>query len=200
MDNEISANKRLSYGPSALATPANALSVIRILITPVMMLTIIAYHASYVSLVLWLVLGSTDWVDGWVARKQGTTRSGAFLDPLADKILVLGVFVSLVIIREVSPIPVAIIALREITISIYRVIVARSGVSVAATIYGKLKTLFQDLAITICLLPIYNRSHGWPVRSAIWVAVIVTVLSGIDYFLKARSGYFKLKGTTGKGE
>jgi CDP-diacylglycerol--glycerol-3-phosphate 3-phosphatidyltransferase len=165
-----------------------------------MMLTIIAYHASYVSLVLWLVLGSTDWVDGWVARKQGTTRSGAFLDPLADKILVLGVFVSLVIIREVSPIPVAIIALREITISIYRVIVARSGVSVAATIYGKLKTLFQDLAITICLLPIYNRSHGWPVRSAIWIAVIATVLSGIDYFLKARSGYFKLKGTTGKGE
>ena len=86
------------------------------------------------------MLAGTDGLDGWLARRQGTTRSGAFLDPLADKVLVLGAMSALVAIDRWWWVPVALIAAREIAISLYRSWVARQGVSVPARPLAKVKT------------------------------------------------------------
>jgi CDP-diacylglycerol--glycerol-3-phosphate 3-phosphatidyltransferase len=100
-----------------------------------------------------IVLCASDGIDGFLARRYGTTRSGAFLDPLADKVLVLGAMFTLVG-RGVFPVlPVAIIAIREVTISLYRTFAGARGVSVPATPLAKLKTLFQQLAVGFALFP-----------------------------------------------
>src|SRR5262249_61861737 len=77
------------FGEGAVATPANAITVARVLLAIPTLVLIAQRGASWPAVVLWLVLACTDGVDGWVARRDGTTRSGAFLDPLADKILVI---------------------------------------------------------------------------------------------------------------
>ncbi len=179
-----------AFGPSALATPANALSLARILVAPILMSLIISWGPSYRVLVLWILLGSTDWVDGFVARRQGTTRSGAFLDPLADKVLILGAFFALVADHRVFWLPVALICSREIAVSVYRMVVARRGVSVPATKFGKSKTLVQDIALTLCLAPFMN-GHGHILGLLVWFAAAITLASGLDYFAKARRGVFR---------
>ena len=85
-----------TFGPSALATPANAVTMARVGLTPMLLAGILASGASWPALALWIALASTDGVDGYLARRHGTTRSGAFLDPLADKLLVLGALACLV--------------------------------------------------------------------------------------------------------
>ena len=102
-----------TFGPSALATPANAVTMARVGFTPVLLAGILASGASWPALALWIALASTDGVDGFLARRHGTTRSGAFLDPLADKLLVLGALVGLVA-EGASGGAVAIIAVREL--------------------------------------------------------------------------------------
>ena len=95
----------------------------------------------------WAGVASTDFLDGWVARRQGATTSGAFLDPLADKVLVLGALGALAAVGLTSWVPVVVIAGREVAVSAYRSSVARHGVSVPARRLAKLKTASQDLAI-----------------------------------------------------
>ena len=74
-----------TFGPSALVTPANAVTVARLLAAPVYVLMLVAWGASWINVVVGLVLAGSDGLDGYMARRHGTTRSGAFLDPLADK-------------------------------------------------------------------------------------------------------------------
>ena len=106
-----------SFGPSALATPANAVTIARLLFAPPLWLLIVVSGPSYVAVGLWIVLAATDGVDGYVARRMGTTRSGAFLDPLADKALVLGAMWALVAAGGFWWLPVALITVRELAIS-----------------------------------------------------------------------------------
>ncbi len=85
-----------TFGPSALLTPANGITVLRLLATPVLIVMIMLWGASWFTFVFGGLLAMSDGIDGWVARQQGTTRSGAFLDPLADKVVVLGALFALV--------------------------------------------------------------------------------------------------------
>ncbi|MGH9282788.1 MAG: CDP-alcohol phosphatidyltransferase family protein, partial [Acidimicrobiales bacterium] len=110
----------IPFGPSALATPANALTVARVLVTPALLAIILDGGASWPALVFWIALCLTDWADGYLARRHGVTRSGAFLDPLADKVLVLGALFALVAKGAFWWLPVALITVREVAISIYR--------------------------------------------------------------------------------
>ena len=172
------------YGPSALATPANALTIARVLITPLMLALIIARGASWSAVGAWIVLAGTDGVDGYLARRMGTTRSGAFLDPLADKVLVLGAMVALVVKSVFWWLPIAIIAVREVGISGYRSAVGRRGVSVPARPLAKLKTVVQDVAVGFALLP-WTADHRIVANSFLWAAVVLTVVSGVQYVLDA---------------
>ncbi len=174
------------FETSALATPANAITLLRVVATPLMIVLIVDIGVSWVAVAVWIGLSSTDFVDGWVARRQGATTSGAFLDPLADKFLVLGALVALAAGGLTSWVPVVIIAAREVLISAYRSVVARHGVSVPARPLAKAKTAMQDLSIGLLLLPFVGDRHGWIGRDLLWVAVALAVASAAQYLLDSR--------------
>ncbi len=174
-----------TFGPSALITPANGITVLRLLATPLLIALIILWGASWVTMVIWGVLSVTDGIDGWVARRQGATRSGAFLDPLADKVVVLGALIALVGNGTIWWVPVAIIAVREVGMSVYRTVVGRRGVSIPARQSAKIKTLVQDLAIGLCLIPWLSPHHA-VLGAAIWGAAALTVFTGAQYYLDGR--------------
>jgi CDP-diacylglycerol--glycerol-3-phosphate 3-phosphatidyltransferase len=180
----------LKHNPDAVATWANAVTVARVLVSPVLFAMITSlqgpYEGSWWALALWVVLSASDGIDGYLARRYGTTRSGAFLDPLADKVLVLGAMFALVG-RGVFPlVPVLIITAREIAVSVYRTVAAGQGVSVPAYRLAKLKTVAQQLAVGLALLPLTAADATWTWMIALWVAVVLTVVTGIHYFVTAR--------------
>jgi CDP-diacylglycerol---glycerol-3-phosphate 3-phosphatidyltransferase len=170
----------------ALATWANLVTVGRLMVAPVLFAVIPdGKGGSWGALALWFVLCSSDFVDGFLARRQGVTTSGAFLDPLADKVLVLGAMFTLVGREVFWIVPVAIIALRELLISLYRVVAGAKGVSVPASKLAKLKTLSQQLAVGFALMPLTALDVRWLWLTFLWVAVALTLISGAQYFWKA---------------
>ena len=169
------------FGPSALATPANALTIIRLLLTIPLLSMVADDGASWVALELWIVLCLTDWIDGMIARRQGTTRSGAFLDPLADKVLVLGVAFALVSEGLVWWLPIVVIAVRELGIQAFRSWWARRGLAVPATSLAKAKTVVQQVALGFFLLPPTSEDATWLANGLLWVAVVLTVVTGVQY-------------------
>ncbi len=174
-----------AFGPSALATPANAVTVARLVVTPVLLVLILGQGDSWVAFCLWSVLCFTDGVDGYLARRHGATRSGAFLDPLADKFLVLGAMYALVAERSFWWLPVTLIAAREGAISVYRTWVGRRGVSVPARLSAKEKTVVQQLAVALALLPL-TADHRLVANALLWVAVGLTLFTGAQYLLDGR--------------
>lgn len=173
-----------TYGPSALATPANFLTVVRLLVAPLLFVRIAEEGATWLNFAIWTLLAGTDGVDGWVARRHGTTRSGAFLDPLADKVLVLGALFALVSIDRFWWVPVALIAVRELAISLERVYFSRRGLAVPARTTAKAKTMLQLLAVGFALLPWLEDAH-WLADTLLWGAVVMALVSAAQY---ARDG------------
>lgn len=176
------------FEKSARLTPANGITLVRLLASPVVVVLIVTLRVSWVTVLVWVALASTDFVDGWVARRQGTTTSGAFLDPLADKFLVLGALAALAATGATGWIPFALIAGRELGISAYRSVVARRGISVPARPLAKAKTAAQDLAITLLVLPGVDGRYPWLGQDVLWAAVVLALASGGQYLLDARRG------------
>jgi CDP-diacylglycerol--glycerol-3-phosphate 3-phosphatidyltransferase len=131
------------------------------------------------------VLTTTDGLDGWLARRDGTTRSGAFLDPLADKFLVLGGFFALGINGDFSWAAVIIVTAREVIVSMYRSYAARRGISLPARKLGKWKAFFQFVAVGVVLLP---PTYEWATFHDIllWFAVALSVVSGLDIVISGQ--------------
>lgn len=176
-----------TFGPSALATPANAVTVVRVVLTPLLLAAILVDGASWPALALWIGLAGTDGVDGILARRHGTTRSGAFLDPLADKLLVLGALVCLVADRRFWWVPVGLIAARELAMSLYRSVLGRRGVSIPARSSAKAKTAVQAVAVGMALAPTLEGA-SWLPSTVLWVAVVLTLWSGWQYLVDGRRG------------
>jgi CDP-diacylglycerol--glycerol-3-phosphate 3-phosphatidyltransferase len=173
-----------SFGPSALATPANAVTTTRLVLAPLMCGLIIASGPSYGIFAVWSVVAATDGVDGWLARRMGTTRSGAFLDPLADKALVLGAMWALVVDGGFWWLPVLLITAREVGISVFRWYWGRRGLAVPARFGAKIKTVVQSLAVTLALVPPIADDHAWVADTTLWLAVVLTVVTGTQYVLE----------------
>jgi CDP-diacylglycerol--glycerol-3-phosphate 3-phosphatidyltransferase len=167
------------FGPGAVATPANFITIARLLFAIPTLILIYAEGATWLTVSLWFVLSCTDGVDGWVARRDGTTRSGAFLDPLADKVLTIGGFVALLARGDIWWLPVALIAAREIFDSIYRSAAARRGISLPARQLGKWKAFLQMLAVGAYVLPPVEDMTGLKL-AVLWTAVAFTIVSGFD--------------------
>jgi CDP-diacylglycerol---glycerol-3-phosphate 3-phosphatidyltransferase len=174
------------FGPTALITPANGLTFGRLLAAPVLLVLVLHYGTSWVTVGAWFLLASTDGLDGWLARRHGTTRSGAFLDPLADKFLVMGAMIGLVVNGSFWWLPVAVIATREVGMSLYRSLLARQGVSAPARPLAKLKTWTQDLAVGAALLPWTEQHHPRIALALLWTSVVLTVVSGAQYLVDRR--------------
>ncbi|MGH9224248.1 MAG: CDP-alcohol phosphatidyltransferase family protein [Acidimicrobiales bacterium] len=175
-----------AYGPSALLTPANAITLGRVVATPFLVAAILAQETGWGLFAVWVVLAATDGADGWLARRQGTTRSGAFLDPLADKIVVLSAMAALVSIDRIWWVPVALIGLREVAVSVYRSYVGRRGISVPARPLAKVKTLFQDVVVGLALVPADGPVYENFIVAILWAAVALTVVTGVQYLWDGR--------------
>jgi CDP-diacylglycerol--glycerol-3-phosphate 3-phosphatidyltransferase len=174
--------------PGAVATWANAVTVARLLLSPLMFWVIPDGHGgSWISFALWFVLCASDGIDGYIARRHGATRSGAFLDPLADKVLVLGAMFTLVGNGVFWVVPVVIIAARELIISVYRSVAGAKGVSMPASRMAKYKTLCQQLAVGFALMPLTALDATWLWNGFLWAAVVLAVASGWQYFARART-------------
>src|SRR5215210_9286208 len=160
--------------------------MIRVIATPVLLTMVLADGPSWAALGVWVGVAITDVADGVVARRQGATRSGAFLDPLADKVLVVGVLVALVAKGRLWWPPVVLIAVREIVVSGYRSWVGRRGVSVPARHWAKIKTVVQDVAVGMALAPFDSAGYRRSVAVMLWVAVGLTIVTGAQYLIDGR--------------
>ncbi|HTW97954.1 MAG TPA: CDP-alcohol phosphatidyltransferase family protein [Acidimicrobiales bacterium] len=181
---------RAHFGPSALATPANLLTLARLAAAPVYALLLaLTGPDSWLLWVLWAALSLSDSADGHLARRHGATRSGAFLDPLADKFLVLGAMSALAAIGAFPVLAVVLIAGRELAMSLYRSYAGRRGVSVPARRSAKAKTWLQCLAIGFAVFPPFGAHHLAIARWTLWVAVAVTLFTGLQYALDGRRAF-----------
>jgi CDP-diacylglycerol--glycerol-3-phosphate 3-phosphatidyltransferase len=160
----------------------------RLLAAPVFVAMIVVWGATWFNLAFGLVVAASDGLDGYIARRQGTTRSGAFLDPLADKAVVLGALVTLAIQGHLPWWPVVLIAVREVGMQVYRSWAGRRGVSIPARNSAKLKTFVQDLAVGTCLAPPLVHHHGVQV-TVIWVAAALTIVTGGQYLADGRRAF-----------
>lgn len=180
-----SAARETRFGDSALATPANFVTVGRLILAVPTLFLIVDQGSSWLTVSLWFVLSCTDSLDGYLARRDGTTRSGAFLDPLADKFLVLGGFCALGITGDFSWAAVTIVIVREVAVSMYRSYWARRGVTLPARRLGKSKAFLQYLAVGVVLFP---PTYEWAtVHDVIlWLAVGFSVVSALDIFVSGQ--------------
>ncbi len=167
----------------------NILTSIRILLVPILVVVLLTKFdgKEFVGLALFLIAALTDFLDGYFARRWNlVSRFGQLLDPAADKILVAAAFVSLVELdpRVTPSWMVVVILAREFAVNALRSHAAAEQVVIPAGLSGKIKTGTQIVAIS--LLIIYNQlgefSHLAPI--SLWVAVIVTLYSGFEYFVR----------------
>jgi len=173
------------FGPSALRTPANVVTALRFALTVPLLRIIVEDGVSWRAAMGWIVLACTDGLDGWLARRDGTTRSGAFLDPLADKVVVLAAMAVMIANGVFWWVPVAIIAVREAGLIVYRSSLGRRGVSIPARSSAKLKTVVQDLSVGAALLPGLS-DHLEYAKTILWIAVALTLITGMQYLLDGR--------------
>lgn len=174
-----------------LVRPANLVTISRILASPLLFWLILDAEAergaSWAVFTFGWILGATDVYDGRLARRSDqVSRSGAFLDPLADKVVVLGAMVCFVAVDGFWWLPVAIIAAREVAISVLRVQFAREGLAVPARRSAKYKTLVQGVALGVAALPPLADERT-VVSTVLWIAVAFTVVSGLLYLVDGRS-------------
>ncbi|OAH49945.1 CDP-diacylglycerol--glycerol-3-phosphate 3-phosphatidyltransferase [Microbacterium oleivorans] len=171
----------------------NAITILRILCAPVFVWMLLADGGSdgplrWWAAVLFIVAIATDGIDGYLARKHDiVTDLGKLLDPIADKVLTGAAFVSLSILGELPVWVVVLVLVRELGITVHRLVVATDHV-VAAAWMGKLKTVAQAVALSLALLPLWTVVGEWiHVVNTITMsmAVVLTVASGIDYVVTA---------------
>ena len=181
----------VTQGVSALRTPANLLTFTRIALSPLLFAIILGAEdqqgAGWTAFALGWVLAATDFYDGRLARRaKSVSRMGAFLDPLADKIVVLGTCSCLVVVDRYWIVPVALIAVRELGITLWRTFWLRRGLSVPARSSAKYKTLVQGIALLVAVCPPLRDADAL-VAGVLWVAVAFTVYSGAQYVRDGRA-------------
>ncbi|MDR1135295.1 MAG: CDP-diacylglycerol--glycerol-3-phosphate 3-phosphatidyltransferase [Clostridiales Family XIII bacterium] len=170
----------------------NQLTVLRVMMIPAFIIVLMNGHY-YSSAVIFAVASVTDALDGYIARKYDLiTNFGKLMDPLADKILVVSALVCLVELGDIPGWIVIIILAREFTITGLRSVAAAGGTVIAAGLSGKLKTVFQMVAIIALLLKnqpfeIIGLPFAWIM---LIIALILTVYSGVEYIVKSRR-FFK---------
>jgi CDP-diacylglycerol--glycerol-3-phosphate 3-phosphatidyltransferase len=157
---------------------------LRILLTPVIMALLFADADRELTALLFAAAAATDWIDGYLARRwEVTTKLGSFLDTTADKLLVTGVLIGLVAVERASPWVSVIIIGRELMVLGLRGAIAAEGTVMQPSIWGRLKTSVQFLAILLAILRPGDEIGGAYVDEwAMVAAAAITVASAVDYF------------------
>ncbi len=183
----------------------NTLTLVRIVMIPIFMVAILLklpggkayfYYQDQVAAIIFVLAAATDGIDGYIARKWSqVTNLGKFLDPLADKLLVSAALIALIQLGTVSAWIVWVILAREFAVTGLRAIAASEGVVISASKLGKLKTLAQVVAITALILKDWPLSylHIYIGQPILYIALILTIISGVDYLVKSRHLLLKAK-------
>lgn len=165
----------------------NTLTIIRIFLA-ILVMAVILYadmqnpYMRFLACGMFFLASMTDFLDGFIARRYALqSRFGEVFDPLADKMLVLGAFIALIVVKIANPWAVFLIFSREFFITGLRVVVANSGVNIAANMMGKIKSVAQYWAIG-CLIA--NILPSFWNQFFLWFAVALTIISGFDYVRK----------------
>lgn len=163
---------------------ANKVTVLRLLLIPIFLVLYYIYGTAYnIAAIVFVIASLTDALDGHLARSRNlVTTFGKFVDPLVDKLLTMAAFVVLV---EASIIPawaVIIIIARELIITGFRTLAADKGITIASSKWGKLKTTSQMIALVLLLLN--NSTLNIAGVYVFYIAVILTIISGLDYIIK----------------
>jgi CDP-diacylglycerol--glycerol-3-phosphate 3-phosphatidyltransferase len=177
----------------------NALTIGRIMAIPLIVLLLFypGKVVSFIASVIFLFAAITDGLDGYIARRQNVvTTIGKFLDPLADKLLVITSLIMLIHLGRVPAWIVAIIAGREMAVTGLRAIAINEGIIIAASQLGKYKTLLQVIATTtlICHYSYYSIDFHNVGIIFLWAALVLTMWSGLEYF----RGFFRQWGSIPK--
>lgn len=164
----------------------NKLTIFRVILIPffvLLMLVDITPYDKWIALAIFIVASLTDLLDGKIARKYNlVTNFGKFMDPLADKLLVCSALICLVSLGRIPAWIVIVIIAREFIISGFRLIASDNGVVIAASYWGKFKTTFQ--MVMICLMIADIAAISILTTVIMWVALVLTVVSLVDYLVK----------------
>ncbi len=170
----------------------NKLTVCRIALVPFFVLfmlipdSVMPYNVTkWIALALFCVASITDFLDGKIARSQNlVTDFGKFMDPLADKLLTTSAFICLVAQNRIYAWIVIIIIAREFAITGFRTLAADNGRVIAASYWGKFKTTFQMIAIILLTANLGGSVIHVAEQILVWIALILTIVSCVDYFAK----------------
>ncbi len=173
----------------------NLLTVSRIFLVPVLVAVLLRKEAveldtgwlvvtrEAIALLIFLAAVLTDWLDGFLARRRRqVTTTGKLLDPIADKILVSGALISLVELDRVAAWMVVLIVSREFAVSALRNVALAQGMTIAASEYGKAKMAAQVMAVSLLLLAPQSAWIEELGRIVLWLAIMITLVSMVDYF------------------
>lgn len=169
----------------------NKLTIARMILVPFFVLFILTGWGGdanrYICLAIFVVASITDWFDGHLARKNNlVTNFGKFMDPLADKLLVCSALICLLSNGLISTVVVLIIIAREFIISGFRLVAVDNGIVIAASWWGKAKTISQMIMI-ILLIANFGGVFDILETAFIYIAVVLTVISLVDYIWKNRA-------------
>ena len=166
----------------------NKLTVLRVIMIPFFVLCFYLPAIPFnniVACVIFCVASITDFLDGYLARRDGlVTNFGKFMDPLADKLLVGAALICLIETGQLPAWAVVIIISREFIISGFRLIASDNGVVIAASYWGKFKTVTQMAMVILMLLNFPGAVFAVITRIVMWAAIILTVVSLVDYIVK----------------
>jgi CDP-diacylglycerol--glycerol-3-phosphate 3-phosphatidyltransferase len=172
----------------------NKLTLFRVILIPFFVFFLLAPYfegyGNYIALAIFIVASLTDMLDGKIARKYNLiTDFGKFMDPLADKLLVCSALIGLVELELLPAWIVIIIIAREFIISGFRLIASDNGIVIAASYWGKFKTVFQMLMVIVLILNQYMENPVLSVIGTILIvlATLLTVISLIDYIWKNKN-------------
>jgi CDP-diacylglycerol--glycerol-3-phosphate 3-phosphatidyltransferase len=176
----------MSAGMFPLNLP-NVLTVLRIMLVPVLVVALLGNTPSgdVLAAVVFALASLTDFIDGYLARaRDSITTFGKLMDPLADKLLIVAALLSLVSLHRVAAWVAMVIITRELAVTVLRMGATQAGVVMGASMFGKVKTCVQIAAI-LAVIAVHHHQPVW-VSLLIYLTVVVTVLSGLDYFFGLR--------------
>ncbi|HEY4811360.1 MAG TPA: CDP-diacylglycerol--glycerol-3-phosphate 3-phosphatidyltransferase [Solirubrobacteraceae bacterium] len=164
----------------------NLLTVLRIMLVPALVVALLGNTpgGDVLAAVVFALASLTDFIDGYLARaRDSITTFGKLMDPLADKLLIVAALISLVSLHRLAAWVAMVIITRELAVTVLRLAATQAGVVMAASMFGKVKTCLQIVTILAII-----AVHGPPVwvTALLYVTVVVTVLSGLDYFFGLR--------------
>jgi CDP-diacylglycerol--glycerol-3-phosphate 3-phosphatidyltransferase len=165
----------------------NVLTLIRILLVPVLVVALLDETANgdLLAAIVFALASFTDAMDGYLARtRNAITSFGKLMDPIADKLLIIAALVALVSLNRLAAWVAMVIIARELTVTVTRMQATQHGVVIAASAWGKAKTIVQVAAIFF-LIAVGEPSPAW-VDGLVYAAVAITIVSGVDYFFGLR--------------